>query len=826
MKNIYKEHLRCIELIENNSEKLNFLSSVLRSLLQLAVVSSFEIIKLKAPSDEIDLTEFVDRFSRPADGLPVEILDVVVPFIRSYVDPQFLSGWFEKSKGGDEPLNKQLNSWTWYRNSRPAHGVLDRPTELEWAPKATNILEECINVFQNIIPVFIDSELRFPKEFGNGYFDTPVVRNGKAIVIRSVVAGKGIWRLKGQVLCRDQADEFTVELQEDNVFSLISLNTVENYKLAEVVSNGADYSIFHNVPIRQTATFEGRAFELAELLDWMDDEDSRHCLVFGDGGYGKTTMVLELLNQLIEGRLDFKRPLPEIVTYHTAKMTKWTEQGLTRLSTVSKTMDQFIRELMKCIFTVLPTEWYKASGRALLDKAIAKLKEEGYTRDDILMVLDNTETLASKQDEVVELGALFKDMGKRLGRVIITSRRREIIEARPIVIEGLTEIESVRLMQRLAKEYSAQSIIQAGEGTLRKVSEQLMNKPLLLDALVKHISHTDNGIKASIDKIFKKSNDELYEFLYEDAWIRLSDFQKEVFLVLIHVDSPLNQNSVGSACKQVGIQHTEFQAGLVETHFSNLVDYGKTYSLEFVSLARKFFYQEFGKLNDVDKKRIKVLSKSVDKSEATRIRIEHEYKADRVAEAYRSEYAKSASILVTKNEIPEAIDMYELAIEDDPLNAALHDRFSWLIYNKTPRLDYAKTLSEKSIALDPHSCRALVNIGIINYRLKDLGEGDKYIGLAGKEGRPFAFCKLRMSVGRFHYAIQLSNLDRVISLLEEAEGYLSEAEGYCDRGNGYNRKTYDEIKKYQKLVGAKLTIFRSRKTKSLNRKKRVVKNKI
>lgn len=807
--------MKSAALITNNSERLTFLTSVLRSLLQITVVSSFEILKLKAPSDEVELTEYIDRFAQPSDGVPIDILDSLIPIIRSYVDSQFLHGWYEKEKINEEGLGKQLKNWVQYRNNRPGHGVVDIPTELEWCPKTTELLKNCISIFENIIPVYKNNELRYPKEYGNGYFHTPLIINSKAVVIRSIVPVKGIWKLKGQILCRDNAEAFTVDLTEDSAFSFENFKTIDSYKYCEVNISDKDHSFYHNIPVRQTDTFEGRLPELDKLTEWMDDEDSRHCLVFGDGGYGKTTTVLELLNQYIEGGIDLNRPPPEIISYHTAKMTKWTEQGLTRLNTVSKTVDQFIRELMKCFNEVLPSEWYKVSGRALLDKAVNKLKDEGYTRDEVLLVLDNTETLATKQNEVVDLGNLFKDIGKRLGRVIITSRRREIIEARPIAIEGLTEIDSVHLMQRLAIEYKAESINKAGESTLRKVSKKLMRKPLLLDALVKYIAHTGSGIQPAIDNIFKKSNEELYDFLYEDAWLRMNEYQKDVFFVLINIDSPLNQNSVGSACQRVGIQHTEFQAGLAETHFSTLVDYGRTYSLEFVDLANKFFLQEFGKLNEQHKKRIIVASTLVDKTETNRIRIESEYREDRVAEAFRSEYAKSAKILVTKNEIPEAIEMYELALEDDPLNAALHDRFAWLICNRTPKLDYAKTISEKSIALDPHSCAALVNLAIINYRLQDIEQGDINIDLARKEGRPFAFCKLRKAVGRYHYAVKEVDLSIAISTLEAAKKLLMEAERYSNNENGYNCKTKIETDKYKKLVSSKLTILRTKRTKSL-----------
>lgn len=61
---------------------------------------------------------------------------------------------------------------------------------------------------------------------------------------------------------------------------------------------------------------------------------------------------------------------------------------------------------------------------------------------------------------------LSKTSGKKIGRLIITSRRQENVEVEPILVEGLDENDSIRLLNRLAEVYDAQPIIQAGEKNL------------------------------------------------------------------------------------------------------------------------------------------------------------------------------------------------------------------------------------------------------------------------------------------------------------------------------------------------------------------------
>lgn len=701
-----------------------------------------------------------------------------------------------------------------YRNKRPGHGVSDASVITEWSEKTFSILKDCLEVFSPIIPIVDESgNLRLSKEFKSFQINTPVLEKGRAIVIMSVFARKGVWKLRGQQLSHENAEEFTVDLPEDNIFSTKGLRPANEYKLTDIVSNNKSYSFFHNIPIRQTDTFEGRKDELKALVDWIDDEDSRYCLVYGDGGYGKTTFVLEMLNQFMESQYDFKEPIPTIISYHSAKLTRWTEKGLIHFTSITPAMDECIRELMRCFYPILPSEWYGVTGKQLIDKAVGVLKKNKFNRDNVLLIVDNTETLATNSQEVKDLGAFFKLVGKLIGRIIITSRRREFIEATPIVIEGLSEIEGVALMKRIAEEYNAKPILQAGEAKLRKVSNQLMRKPILLEALVKYIARTSRGINSAIDNVFRKSNEDLLEFLYEDAWLRMSALQKEVFFVIIHVSCPLNQASIGQACLEVGIQHTEFQSGLAETHFAILIDYGKTYSLELVDLADRFFLQEFGKLNNAEKDRLKLFASKVDSYILERENIEKEYRTDRVAEAFRSEYAKAAKVYADKGDIKNAIDMYELAIEDDPVNSALHDRFSWLLLNRTEQYEYAEKISKKAIELDENNCDAIVGLALAYYRIGNISEGDNYIDQARAKGRTYSFSYLRKAIARYHKEKNEADINSKILLLEDAFEKLEKAERINSQNGGYDAKNLKEINRYKELTMSKLSVLRVRRTK-------------
>ncbi|WP_194634502.1 hypothetical protein, partial [Vibrio anguillarum] len=147
----------------------------------------------------------------------------------------------------------------------------------------------------------------------------------------------------------------------------------------------------------------------------------------------------------------------------------------------------------------------------------------------MLLIIDNSETLAKSHQETSELASFLKLIGKKVGRIIITSRRQENIEATPILVSALDDDDCVKLLRSLAKDHGAEAINKAGKAKLKKVAKKLMYKPILIEALVVYVSRSGLSIDAAIDNLYQKTDDDLLEFLYEDAWERLEEEQKQVF---------------------------------------------------------------------------------------------------------------------------------------------------------------------------------------------------------------------------------------------------------------------------------------------------------
>lgn len=809
MEKIYRSQLAIVDNLTNTDAKLNSLTSTLRSILQLVVITSIELASKKTSTEELDIDSLIERFCIPSDGLPREILDKVIPHLRSYQDSRVAYGWFEELSNVKPCLSKDIVEWVEFRN-RAAHGVLDAQTTKVWADKILLIIEKCFKVFSSLIPTLDqDGKIFIRSKSENIIISTPVIKNKLPIVLSKVKQRKGLWTLEGQALIFEKsADKFTTNLDENTFFSGLNNGKTEEYTIKIIQCDNQELIVEHNAPIRQTATFEGRKKELQALQEWYEDEDSRRCLIYGDGGYGKTTLVLESINQYLDGEIPPSWFTPSLISFYTAKMTRWTADGLTHFTSTKPMMEECLRELMQCFYPVLEKKWYSISGRALIDRVVQELRTRKIDRNDVLLVIDNSESLASNSQDTADLASFFRDVGKSVGRVIITSRRQENIEATPILIGGLDEVDCVSLLKCLAESHGAEAIRRAGSSKLRKVSNKLMRKPILIEALVVYVARSGLSIDGAMENLYKKSDTELLDFLYEDAWERLDELQREVFYVIVSVVSPLNDISIGRACQILEIQHSEFQSSLQETHFASVSDFGKSYEIELVDFAKRFFEKKLSEADECVCKRVLEYASLVDEYAKERDRVEREYQEDRVSDAFRNEYAKAAKVEVDKENYLEADGMFSLAVDDDPCNSALNDRYAWLLLNKLKNPKKAIIYASKAVELDPNNCDAVVTLALVHYRLNDIPKGDEHIDVAYKLGRPKAFCLLRKAIARFHLSYTTHDSEVFEAVLKSADILLKQALKSHVSLTGYDAKNLRDIHKYQELVLRRLNTKR------------------
>lgn len=488
-------------------------------------------------------------------------------------------------------------------------------------------------------------------------------------------------------------------------------------------------------------------------------------------------------------------------------MTRWGTEGLVYYKGVSSLVEDALREVLYAIEERLDKSWFETSGRSLVSKVENELSKQGMSRDDVLIIIDNAETLASTKDEINDLGRFLELISKRIGRLIITSRRKEFLGAKPIPISSLTEADSLSLLRKSALEYGAKAIIQSGDPGLKKILKTLHYKPLLIDSLVKYISRAQCSIDDAVEQVYKKSSDELLEFLYEDAWIRIGESDQDVFMVLVTLSCPVDSFSVGYTCQELEIQHAEFQGSLDETYFVNLTNYGNRYEIEIIELAVRFFFSKKNKLSAERLEKINKVAELVNRRALEKAEIEKAYKEDRVTEAYRTEYAKAAKIAVDRNKISDAIDNFEYALIEDPVNSYLFERYAFFLISKTRNQDHAKELILKALEIDPNNSEALLTGAIIFYRLLDLETGDVLILKAEKNGKPRSYCYVRKAMSRYHKAREEKDKTKALKYLDEAINFINIADESLSENDAYYAKNKNTIVEYKNVKLPRLVYY-------------------
>ena len=818
MHNLYQAELEVARALSSNTEILGHLSSILRSLIQAASISAIEIARQATPNldSDVDLMEYVDRFGQPSDGLPIEVLDRLVPVIRGLVSRQYFRGWFETTDDQHIPLVTSLNEWVHFRNRRLGHGVVDAQIAAEWASKTAALIDRLLAIDAGVLPTYDNGALVITVGNLNVRLTTPLVVDRHPVVISKIAPTKGIWKLYAQLLSWSNAREVTIDLPTTNIFCSDEPKS-DRFRWTDVPTPNGTTLVCHNVPGRQTSTFVGRKKELDKLKEWFGEvDDYRTCLVFGDGGFGKTTLVLEFFNSLLEGSVDTTIPLPTIISFYTAKRTRWSEDGLVHIKGMSEAMEDCVRELMYCLGPVLGKEWYKVHGRALIDKVANEFKAEGFTRDDVLLIIDNTETLATSTADAEDLAEFLAKVAKSIGRVVITSRRRELLAALPVQVSKLSPSEALNLIQELGLEYGAVAIQQSGEPRLRQACEQLMFKPLLIDTLVRYIARSSSSVQDGLDQILKKTSDQLLEFLYEDAWQRMPRAVQEVFMVLVLAATPIDGKCVGDICTEIGVQHAEFQASLSETYFASIVDHGETYDLEIVELAKEFFRQKKRRLVLNEAERLEKIATHIDKLAMARFEIAKNYRTDRVADAFRSEFAKAAKIATFRKNYKEAREFFDLALLEEPLNAALRERYASFLFRTVGDPDAAMPLAQAATELDPMNADAWLTLGLIQYKLGQLQLGDKSIDNAEKQGKPTSLCLLRKAIARYHAANREPYATASRQYLREAEAAVEMSMRGTTTSTFYDQKNRREAEKYAAMIRTLITRINRREISTAN----------
>lgn len=804
MKTRINELIAVAQDLDSPMEKRAISIALMRIVLQHACVSLAEWIIEYGPtnrvSKDVDISKFLERLLSPSDGTFVEIIgellvaaencgwNISKPYWKPFADNR--PCWRVLKKNTPKTAEGLLASFISMRNNGvEGHGLpgeFDSDAELD----AVTLIAESFSVF---LPEFSsDKKSYFINGLGGERYTLKILKPiaGDLICYRNIKkksSGKCVIKADIQKSLFEK-EEIVYEI--DDILGMSYENRIPQYQIASTAD--IKWSPYILIPERLTDAFTGRESELAELSEWMDDLDSKACMIFGDGGIGKTTLTVEFLHRLIEGNIKVSWK-PEVITYYTAKKTRWGLGGLEKIRANNVGIGDVALAIPRAFGELsLDKSWYNKESSEIIQRVSGFLKENGFDRDSHLVILDNTETMASDDEEIKNLSKQIHDLTRKVGRVILTSRRRESIEARPIDIRPLTGDESIKFLRTRALTLNRQAILSADDQSLKNYARRLDNKPLLLEVFVQSTGEYGIGLDSAINRVGSMQKQDLGGFLYSDAWSRMSESMKHLLLLMTRVSDNHDEALLKICCREVGISVIEANKALEESRgIANITVIQDHIQISFTTNFQKFCEERTINILGKDKpelatiNKVKNLYKGILEGRTIRVH-------DRIERAYRHPSARAAFIAYKENRIDDCEVFYGDAINEDHENGWLYERFSFFLFSQK-RYKEALDIVNKAIKLIPNDPDVWFTKGMIEGRLSYTKASLKSLEEARSKGKDRHLCLLQQAYAHYH---------DIPPNKAQARACLDESEKEAPMNDSYHWKFLKEVKSLRERVRA------------------------
>jgi hypothetical protein len=521
-----------------------------------------------------------------------------------------------------------------------------------------------------------------------------------------------------------------------NVFSLFT-----GKQVPQLVRTENSWRPLCYLPERITDTFTGRESERAVIFDWLSDRESRACLVYGDGGVGKTTLVVEALHQFLEEdvKVDWQ---PRIICFYTAKRSQFGVEGLGPVGIGQPHLMDLLSHLHVLLFDCYPEkDFYRKSINAAATSMQEKMRNElGVEKADHLIVIDNAETLIENDAERDQLGQELKDVARRLGRVIITSRRREVIGADPIEVKALSTVDAVRFLRlRGADKLKIQSIKKATDGQLMAVVQDLERRPLVLDAFLNVLTDPNYGslLKAK-ERVVGMLKKDLGAFLFSDAWVRLSKDVRRLLVLMTRVADVHDSQSLKICASVCGVSVHEAERAFEESSgIASVINIEDGVQISFSKNFLDFCSDKSVVANDEVERATALYTQFLRRARS--------FSGDRVKEAFRTPVAKAAHRAIAEGDLRGGRTLYEQAIVADNANGFLFDRYAYFLFHEMRDLKAALHHSKIATGLQPAEGELWFTRGMIEARIGDVRAAEGSLAKAETLGVSKFRCSLQLA---------------------------------------------------------------------------------
>lgn len=553
----YKNFIREAAILEPHARH-DLLLACIRSLLQTTALCLFDVAAHACDDGtrKRDLANIASERWLDKDRQPIDVIGRLLALIKRAL-PEPWPTWC----GELERMLRDCKKWVEHRND-VAHGVPNLKLIQDQIPflekLANNLVEAACDVLpaNNAPPFYTRSSIRL-SSFPDRPIDAPLVFRG--------FGRKATGHRMDCVALDVHADRrFAVDLTRDA--PIVRLRPFDLAYEPYLPTTGW----MPNVRLLEKPnTFMHRAADLNEMDEWWADDTTKNILfIWGNAGYGKTTLVLQFLHQKLapETTPTYR---PKLVCFTTAKRTQYGIDGYKQFTPDTSSIGNVGRLVLE---GVGDTSVVSRKGNALWDFIAGRVANEGIDTRDTLIVIDNAETLTTDDSAAKRFADEVDYIASKLGfRVIVTSRRREQFKnVSQLSVTSFNEQESIEFAKELAKSPPLASVLQSTD-ELRKAMIRFEGIPLLITTFVERMRQDPRDIKTISNELATKDSLGLARFRYEDAWDRTHVARRNV-LIALHCVGPCSSDLIGQFCVGFGTtlvaleNEALIQAKFVESH--------------------------------------------------------------------------------------------------------------------------------------------------------------------------------------------------------------------------------------------------------------------
>lgn len=504
------------------------------------------------------------------------------------------------------------------------------------------------------------------------------------------------------------------------------------------------------IPDRKTDSFAGRQSQVDELIEWYEDADARACLVYGDGGYGKTTLAIEFMHRVLEEDIKVSWR-PKVVIFYTAKRTQWGLDGLEPIKAGQPHLIELLANIHVLLFGAFPAnDFYRldlSSAALQLQGKIQDLK--GLKRQEIWLVIDNTETLISDEGEGRLVGKEIKEIARRVGRVLLTSRRMEHLEASPIEVPVFEMREAIDFVRDRSRLLQCKLGYEASDEELQREIDRIERRPIVLEAFVSALC--DPGVRKisrATDRVSKMLSKDLGEFLFADVWAKFSLDERRVLLLMARVGDVHQSYSFKTCCEEFGVSVSSMERVLQQS--SGIASFVTVANDIQVSFSRNFVAFASGQRVRIADGTESPTAENVSRVTArvsAMVKNSSRYLAGTAADAVRTPLAKAAEIARREGKIDESHRLFEQAVASDSMNGRLRSKFAYFLFSARQDMDAALHQAKAAVDLLPGEAEAWFLRGMIEARKGDARACDLSLSKAEELGIPWYRCSVQMTWG-------------------------------------------------------------------------------